>query len=717
MRFTVLCTLLGLCAFSLRLPLFETVAGILLMSPVAFFLAGSYFEPSRNLYLLVIVAVTALVAALRALKRAPKDALYDLKEELIPVAVFFVCFTIWHALCMCWPDFISIGERLRDYALLSSVINSPIRVQEPWYTFVALNYYAYWYRVGHMLSSVLALNTWDVYHLLQSFTYALYATCAFQILHRHLKFSLYGAAMSAALVVIGSNVAGAFSVAFGFLFPPYNWLALKLTGNPVPVPDQNQNPWFDNNWWGPSRVVEGAINEFPAWSFVLGDLHPHYLNLPLIPFFVVVLLALCAAKLTDQEKIIAALSLTIVPILWIYGSNVWEVPVWGAFAATLILYFTSFKKRIKTYFSKRNFCIYWVLAVVLITLVTCYALYASSRNIKPMDYPFSFVRWPIKRTPLAEFARHWGFPLCLMAWSLIVLLRERAQRVFITLLLVSLFIFQEALPCLLVLLAAVLWRAYIMLREFHARDEHGSAAILVIEALGVVALGTIIVPEIVYLNDPYGDEIDRMNTIFKFYSAAWIFMHLFAFYLVREAWQELAANFAKNWLPLAAPAAALLFFGFFFVRTAALHRPTGEVIAGTASEGLSSIEREFPGGARTVQTLRGMPKGTVLEAQGDAYSYTSFVSTLSGNFAYLGWANHIGLLYPLHQEVSARERATREFYLEADCEKKLEFLKREEISYAVLGILEKRKYPEINPSSFECLKNIFSEGEYRLYSP
>src|SRR3989344_1962685 len=36
------------------------------------------------------------------------------------------------------------------------------------------------------------------------------------------------------------------------------------------------------DWWAPSRVFEGAITEFPSFSVLLGDVHPHLIALPFV---------------------------------------------------------------------------------------------------------------------------------------------------------------------------------------------------------------------------------------------------------------------------------------------------------------------------------------------------------------------------------------------------------------------------------------------------
>jgi uncharacterized membrane protein len=40
------------------------------------------------------------------------------------------------------------------------------------------------------------------------------------------------------------------------------------------------NPYTQFNFWDPSRIINGTINEFPFWSFLYADLHPHLIDMP-----------------------------------------------------------------------------------------------------------------------------------------------------------------------------------------------------------------------------------------------------------------------------------------------------------------------------------------------------------------------------------------------------------------------------------------------------
>jgi len=52
------------------------------------------------------------------------------------------------------------------------------------------------------------------------------------------------------------------------------------------------------NYWDPSRVIPNTINEFPYWSFLFADLHPHMIGMP----FTVLFLSLVYAWLREGEE-------------------------------------------------------------------------------------------------------------------------------------------------------------------------------------------------------------------------------------------------------------------------------------------------------------------------------------------------------------------------------------------------------------------------------
>ncbi|RIL11186.1 MAG: hypothetical protein DCC75_02855, partial [Proteobacteria bacterium] len=238
--------------------------------------------------------------------------------------------------------------------------------------------------------------------------------------------------------------------------------------------------------------------------------------------------------------------------------------------------------------------------------------------------------------------------------------------------------------------------------------------VVLFHALGVGSIAFIIVPEIVFLNDSYGGENERMNTIFKIYSASWFMLHAYSFFIVSRAWSELRPAI-RDGAPLWLVQVVVVIFGLgFFVQVIDLRKSNNHSIP-PVNQGLSLVEQRFPGAGKAIQTLERMQRGTVIEAQGNPYDYTTHVATLSGNYAYLGWTNHINLLYRAGGEVQRREQLTDMIYRETDCAQIANAMSQEGIRYLVLGPLEKARYGGINPESYGCLNKVVESGEYIIF--
>ncbi|MBN8547762.1 MAG: hypothetical protein J0M12_00455 [Deltaproteobacteria bacterium] len=674
---TVALIALALCAVGIA-P-FEGTLALLLLTPICAYPLGLLLPAGKPLY---VISFAFLLTLLMVLSKG--RSLYSRDEALqalLPVGYFVVCFSVFSYLCHSWPDFYQLGERLRDFAVLSAVIKSPIEAREPWLSGFPLNYYLYWYRFGHMLSSVLKLPIWEVYHQLQAFTFALFSTSIFVLFRKYAKFPVWGALFTAAIITLGSNAEG----------------ILYFIKN-------------DPNWWGPSRVIPGAINEFPAWSFLLGDVHPHYLNLGLIPFLLGIFLCVSRSTLQIGAKLYSIVGILAVGTLWSYNANAWELPVWlglsaAIFTSSLAVLPVAELRKIE----RRDFLSLPAALIVALVVYLAYSLALSSLNIVPAHMPLKLVEMPVPRTSALDLLRHWGIPLAIIILSSILSLRKIEWMVIAALAFGLAFATRSAIVVLtltFVLAALIAW---------NSRKEPGSASLsnCVFTSMGLLALLLIIFPELAFLDDSYGGENERMNTIFKAYSAAWFLLHGFAFYLLAKlprAWLNRFPDFPL--LPLVL-VVGILWIGFFF-RTIKL-RKSSEFGVQPAAQGLSDIERRFPGSATTIQILTRSRPGIVLEAQGPAYDFTSHIATLSSQTAYLGWANHINLLLQVYPEVSRREKITEDMYREADCAKKKTLATQERINYIVLGPLEKRAFPEANAEQFSCFKELIRSKEYLVF--
>src|SRR5262249_31479919 len=90
-------------------------------------------------------------------------------------------------------------------------------------------------------------------------------------------------------------------------------------------------------WWGPSRAISIGITEFPAWSFLLGDLHPHYLSYILAPaFYLIALEASPPGGGAVKRMIVTLLYLACCEAL-LSAANSWDVVGFGLLAIPFVV--------------------------------------------------------------------------------------------------------------------------------------------------------------------------------------------------------------------------------------------------------------------------------------------------------------------------------------------------------------------------------------------
>ena len=672
------------------LPAIETLCLTYVLMPILFFLIcklGISFGFSYFISLSLIILTLLTFKKFKIVK--PN------KNELIYVVFFTFLFIVLYILNLSWADFIPMGERLRDYSILSSVIKSPIDVKEPWFVGITLNYYALWYRAGAMISYIFNYEVWDTYHIVSTLHMTFYVTLIFVIVNKYLKFSIVESLILTWLVFPGCNFNS-----FKFFFSE------------------------DTNWWGPSRVIKGAITEFPTWSFVLGDIHPHYLNLLFFPFIFSFMLFFKPLEQSFEKRILFFIGFLLIPSLILFNANIWDLPAYLlilfgfiVFLAILKFYFKKFKKvyvynkQRVSIFKKFKFApsvIFISLGIILLTI----SLYLSSRNITSVGAKIMFVSGEVSRTDFYEFIDAFGFQLFFIFSGIFLLIRNKiAKRILCIMMVFSLCFLKLVLFPIIILLCFNIYRIYedIVRDDEYVKDNTR----LIFEVIGVATLILWLVPEFVYLQDGYGIEHARMNTIFKIYSTSWAISYLFVFYLIKNSLEKLNIKplaFKCAFIPCAI-CVSLCFFKFIDLRKFEYNSSLAE-----RSEGLIKVNEQYNGAKDAISKLRGLQKGIVLESTKGAYNYASHVATLSGNDSYLGWINHVQLLYKNYEDVQKRKQEIDDFYTKLSCDDRKRFLNDKNIMYVVLGPLEREEYQGSLNNDFYCLKNIIQYGEYIIFT-
>lgn len=310
--------------------------------------------------------------------------------------------------------------------------------------------------------------------------------------------------------------------------------------------------WPAYDFWGPSRVIAHTINEFPYWSFLFADLHPHLISLQLGALFIALLLVL----LQDARKNwrdargpdIARLLFFTLLLGAIASVNLWDLPTYFGLGMLAFV--------ISQYRGQGR--IDWTLTlwVALITVGGASLLFWPffTHYVAVAVGGLGLVKAP---DDPGQWLLIWGvFFFILLSWTLAQLLPHSpalhggsqphpdlfglkvADLVPVALLLALLASFAgwDVLSyCLawLGLAAAVLWR-----RDLSVDAGAALAGLLTFTGLAILA-GT----QLFYIKDfLQGGDLYRMNTVFKFFIQVWLLWGLAAAIAVPRLFAALFAH-------------------------------------------------------------------------------------------------------------------------------------------------------------------------------
>src|SRR2546421_6721941 len=166
------------------------------------------------------------------------------------------------------------GEKPMELAFLNAVLRSPYMPPlDPWFSGGYINYYYYGYIIFGSLIKLTGIVPTTAFNLAIPTLFAMTFSGAVVIVYtltRRLPFALLGGYFAA---VIGN----------------FNGL-IQLKGQLLALLNHLPVPSFD--YWQSSRIIPFTINEFPFWSFLFADLHPHVIDMPITVCMLGILLTL-----------------------------------------------------------------------------------------------------------------------------------------------------------------------------------------------------------------------------------------------------------------------------------------------------------------------------------------------------------------------------------------------------------------------------------------
>ena len=552
----------------------------------------------------------------------------------------------------------------------------------------------------------------------------------------------------------------------------WTWLGIKELSDPPSQPLSwiPERFWW---WWRASRVISDydlvgnfreVIDEFPFFSFLHADLHPHVLAIPFNLLAVAVALNLVLGGWRGETNLFglrlqihkagflaAALLLGGLAFL-----NTWDILV---AAALIILAYVLFRvhehgwswSRFEDFFSLG---IPLGILAILLYLPFYFGFSSQAGGILPnltnptrgaqlwvMFAPlfvplFSYLlyvwlgkRWKANWTlslvlVLGLTILLWAFSW-LLGWLAFIKDPAFAQGYlasqgapdttnFFTQAMARRFSYIGSLITLLALLIPAV--AFLISRRT-THDAEGaerqpsqplSSFVFLLILLGGLL---VLAPEFVFLRDVFSS---RLNTVFKFYYQAWMLWSIAAAFAAAVLLRELRGLWSGVFL-----VGLVLLLGMSLTYPAlALPNKTNNFkpTFGLTLDDFTRIERNYPDEAAAILWLRSAPDGVIAEAIGGSYTGYARISEYTGLPTVLGWPGHEDQWRGSSAPQGSRQDDIAQLYSTPNWETARDVIQKYHIRYIYIGDLERTTYPVDEEKFQQNLVRVFQKGGVSIYA-
>jgi uncharacterized membrane protein len=423
------------------------------------------------------------------------------------------------------------------------------------------------------------------------------------------------------------------------------------------------------DYWHSSRQIPDTITEWPLFTAHLGDLHPHLLSMP-----VACLALLVAWQAGKKGPNVAQMSFLAVLFGIAWAANPWAMPPTLAGVALLMVAGPD-----RWYWPGGEGTKRW-LAIAAVGIGGWLITAPFHLGFKPF---FEGIKKVFAWTDPGNLLLYCGcllIPAAIAATAVLARMMEAEPVVKRAVMLLAgaatLVLAAASGRPTLVFLAVIMVIFIVAVLKKTAGDDRPALALA---ALGVFLF---LVPEVVYVADSYGDDLHRMNTIFKAYIQGWVLLAIALPVFLRLGLRQRAVRCAV----------------LVLVVLLALPHPLGMVIQQFKADtwSVDGMAWMTDGDRAIVEALRKEPHGTVMaEAVGGAYTEYARLSSASGVPAYLGWANHEGVWRggEIYAETGRREELLSRLYSSRDKRDIRRAAKEAGIHLVAIGSLERNDFP------------------------
>lgn len=653
------------------------IVGILMLAYLTWILSYPLsFNRDVVLLSLAIICIVSLIC----IKNRPQ-----IKWEIVirNEVLFFIVFIVFLTIRVYNPEITAFGEKFMDFAFLNAVMRSShFPPHDPWFSGGLLNFYYYFgYLIVAVLSKLSGIPTTITYNLgLVTFS-ALAASASFGIGYDLTKKARYG--VSTMIIVV-------------FIANPY--IVFNLTGSFLHLPVTHHEDLF--GFWASTRVIPNTINEFPYFSFIFGDLHPHVIS---IPFQLLALtLLLNIYKSTDKGiniygetriHVLAGIIISALSIGVLFPMNAWDYPTYLALFIIIVLIQQYRTARIRD-------ALIPIISVVIMSVLLFVPFYMDFHGTGASEIGISH-----QKTLLINFIEIFALFLFLIFSSLFshLDLDRRYVIALIPITILSLLFFQ----ILIIIIPLIVLCLYL----FH-KDTKNNQFVLALVLVGSLLA---VFCEIFYLNDRLGAPNERMNTVFKLYLQIWILWGVAAGYCLYDlSLKHLISRKRTIWTVLFCiliASCCIYPFTATYTKMNIDHNPA-------SLDGIAYLNGSDRGDYFAISWIRRNITGTpvIIEAPGRCYSTDSRVSAFTGLPTVIGWEGHEMMWRGSYEDVRVRAEDVDKIYSTRNINTAIGLLNKYNVSYVYIGAAERARYGK-GLDKFEdedCFEWIYI-GSVRIY--
>ena len=584
---------------------------------------------------------------------------------LIEEIVFVLALLFLFAMRSFQPEILGL-EKFMDAGFIQAYLKSPtLPAGDIWYAGSSINYYSF----GQFYNSIL-VQLWQVdlaygYNLLLITLFALLCLQLFSLafnLRSNLGQSNFKAAVFAGIFTVFLVALGANGHTLWYFFSKGSFAGY----------------WYPDA----TRFIERTIHEFPAYSFVVSDLHAHVLSLPISLFLLLVvfvwlkeLLSLPSKKLA-KFKLLWRTSFFYLSLLMgvLFGvlvmTNTWDLLIYGSLLLLLGLILLC-----------KNKLFFGPLLLSASSVLVGTAIFAAFwlLNFTPISNSLMLAK---EHTPFWQLLILWGPHLF---WASLLLL---------------------------------------VIRSFFSTKKNDQVVPILIIALFVLLVFLIVFPEFFYFKDIY-TTYPRANTMFKLVFQGFMLLGIlvalfFSLVLFEKAqpkgffaWrlfdlrQTLASKKKKLFLLkvrlrrfflLHLPISFFLFFSTLVYPYLAYQSYYGNWKNYQGLDGLAWFARKYPDDFILLNYLKAneSEQVNIVEAVGESYTEFARISAFSGMPTILGWRVHEWLWRASWDGPAKRTGMVEKIYNQPLSDEVAANLKSYQVKYIIVGDKEYEAYKQMD---------------------